>query len=105
MTAMLKASFKRHDEYPLVWRYVIAVALVLIALVLSDAVWDIVHETPFQIFFAAVALSAWVGGMGPGLLAMALSIVLADYFLIPPLGVIFTVPSDIVQFIIFAAVA
>ena len=35
-------------------------------------------------FFAAILLSAWYGGLGPGLLAIALSAVATGYFLLPP---------------------
>ncbi|MCC6616368.1 MAG: PAS domain S-box protein [Anaerolineae bacterium] len=99
---MTKAEF---FKYPAIWRYVIAVALVILALFMSDALWDIVKDTPFPFFVAAVALSAWIGGLGPGLLATVLSIVLLDYFLLSPLQQIFTSPRDILQFVIFAAVA
>jgi signal transduction histidine kinase len=37
-------------------------------------------------FFAAVLLSAWYGGLGPGLLAIALSALATGYFLLPPGG-------------------
>jgi signal transduction histidine kinase len=35
-------------------------------------------------FFAAILLSAWYGGLGPGLLAIALSAIATGYFLLPP---------------------
>lgn len=45
-------------------------------------------ELPGQIagplFFAAVVVSAWRGGLGPGLLAAALSILALEYFFLPP---------------------
>src|SRR5664279_4479231 len=34
--------------------------------------------------FAAVLLSAWLGGLGPGLLATVLGFFAANYFLVPP---------------------
>ncbi|MCL4248998.1 MAG: PAS domain S-box protein [Anaerolineae bacterium] len=102
---MLKATFKRHEEYPLIWRYVFAVALVLLSLLVTESLWSTLHEIPMVIFFAAITLSAWVGGMGPGLLATVLSIVLSDYFLFPPLGVLLATTADIIQFFIFGAVA
>src|SRR5690242_8539902 len=34
-------------------------------------------------FFAAILLSAWYGGLGPGLLAIALSGIATGYFLLP----------------------
>jgi signal transduction histidine kinase len=39
---------------------------------------------PFTLYFAAVALSAWYGGFGPGMLAIVLSYFSADWFFITP---------------------
>jgi PAS domain S-box-containing protein len=43
------------------------------------------YDIPFMTFLPAVMLSAYLGGLGPGLLAMVLGAAAADYFLIPPL--------------------
>jgi PAS domain S-box-containing protein len=43
-------------------------------------------KLPFISFFPAVALSAWFGGFGPGLVCTALSALLADWFFFEPLG-------------------
>ncbi|MDC4204249.1 MAG: PAS domain S-box protein [Candidatus Manganitrophus sp.] len=40
--------------------------------------------TPFLFFFGAVMLSAWHGGLGPGVLATLLGAVLANFFFITP---------------------
>jgi len=42
------------------------------------------HEVPYITFFLAVAMSAWAGGIGPGFLATALSLVIAWYFYVGP---------------------
>ena len=36
------------------------------------------------LFFGAVMVSAWMGGMGAGLFAVLLSTLLVDYFFVPP---------------------
>jgi PAS domain S-box-containing protein len=41
-------------------------------------------QSPFLLFFGAVMISAWYGGLGPGLLATALSALISTYFFIPP---------------------
>ncbi|HEY7317291.1 MAG TPA: ATP-binding protein [Candidatus Binatia bacterium] len=41
--------------------------------------------TLYSLSFIAVILSAWYGGLGPGLFATALSALSIDYFLLPPL--------------------
>lgn len=50
----------------------------LIGRVIDDGV-------PFAILFIPIALSAFYGGLGPGLVSVLTTITLADYFLIPPL--------------------
>ena len=37
-------------------------------------------QAPFLLFFGAVAISAWYGGRGPGIVATLLSAVFANYF-------------------------
>ncbi|MBZ0303824.1 MAG: DUF4118 domain-containing protein, partial [Anaerolineae bacterium] len=56
------------------FRYAFAVGLVGIALLLSLVFWPLIMNNPFMFFFAAVALSAWFGGLIPGLLATALAV-------------------------------
>ncbi|MEJ7873105.1 MAG: DUF4118 domain-containing protein, partial [Rubrobacteraceae bacterium] len=62
-------------------RYGAAVAVVGVALVaklLLDPVID--EESPFLLFFSAVMVAAFLGGLRPGLLATLLTILLSDYF-------------------------
>jgi PAS domain S-box-containing protein len=42
------------------------------------------RQVPTALFFAAVALSSFHGGLGPGLVTTALSTLLLDFFFIPP---------------------
>ncbi|MBD1919470.1 MULTISPECIES: PAS domain S-box protein [Cyanophyceae] len=42
-------------------------------------------QSPFLLFFGAVTVSAWSGGLGPGLVATALSGLISTYYFIPPL--------------------
>jgi len=46
----------------------------------------IIQETPFLFVFAAVMVSAWYGGLGPGLLATVLATLTTDYFFLYPIG-------------------
>jgi len=41
---------------------------------------------PYITFFASSILAAWLGGLGPGLLCVALSAAAADWFWLPPTG-------------------
>jgi PAS domain S-box-containing protein len=45
-----------------------------------------VQDTPFLLVFSAIIVSAWYGGLGPGLLATAVSALATDYFFLYPRG-------------------
>ena len=62
-------------------KYIVAVAAVAVAFILKLAINQLVRvEAPFLFFFAAVAISTWYGGFGPGLLAAFLSAIAAAPF-------------------------
>jgi len=78
----------RMDSQPsVVWRYggAVAISLSFIALRWLFAHYVIDDGVPFAMLFLPVALAAFYGGMGPGLVSVLVTISLADYFLIPPL--------------------
>lgn len=63
------------------------------------------HTTYFFEFFqAAVVLSAWYGGLGPGVVAATVSFLILDYYFVPPINV-FTIGPDLLRLIVFGAVA
>lgn len=66
--------------------YLVAIAatltVLLLRLLLSPVIGDAAYFFPFVI---AVTLSAWYGGLKPGLLSTALGSVLALFFFAPPL--------------------
>ncbi len=68
-------------------RYSVAVLTVVVALLLTQLLWRLIKPTLtlYPLFFAAVMVSSWYGGLGPGLLATALAALACVYFLIPPL--------------------
>jgi PAS domain S-box-containing protein len=66
-------------------RYGLAVLVVGVALglkVLLDPV--ITQDVPFLLLFGAVMVSAWYGGLGPGLLTMVLAGLATDYLFLRP---------------------
>lgn len=65
--------------------YSLAVAFTLLALWGSVEFQAFIGDRiPFSTFFAAVALTAWFGGYGPCVLAVALSTVASWYFVLDP---------------------
>jgi signal transduction histidine kinase len=66
-------------------RYGLAIAAVAVVLGLKLALvpW-VEHDTPFLLFFAAVLVASWFGGLGPGLLAVVISAAASAYFFMRP---------------------
>ena len=67
---------------PMGWRYGLSVLTVGIATAVHVSLESYVFRTPF--FFAAVLLSSWFGGTGPGLLAVVLSALSINFFFLEP---------------------
>ncbi|GAB1542988.1 hypothetical protein NUACC21_56620 [Scytonema sp. NUACC21] len=66
-------------------RYGVALLSVALALVANLLYSPYLGSTPTPLFFAAVMVSAWYGGLGSGLLATALSTLAINYYLVEPL--------------------
>jgi PAS domain S-box-containing protein len=62
---------------------VLAVVLAMLLMLLLNH-WVAMAQSPFLMFFGAVMVSAWYGGMGAGLFATFLSALLSTYFFIYP---------------------
>lgn len=60
---------------------VLAVVLVLVVKLLLDSWFE--QDAPFSMFFAAVMVSAYYGGRGAGVLAIALATLAIGYFFLP----------------------
>jgi len=66
-------------------KYSAALLFVLAALAIQLSLDPILGKgTPFLLFFGAAMLSAWYGGLGPGVLATILGAVLANFFFFSP---------------------
>ncbi|WP_395612500.1 ATP-binding protein [Allosphingosinicella sp.] len=64
--------------------YPLAVLLSLLALWMKLRLGGLFDHSPFLLSLIAVSVSAFLGGLGPGLLAALTSGLLADYYLIQP---------------------
>jgi PAS domain S-box-containing protein len=87
--------------------YAVAILLVAASLFcrLSLQPWLGV-KVPYLQFFPAIMLAAWFGGFGPGLVATALSAMLAVYFFVPPVGSLgIADPTDVVSLVLFIVTA
>src|SRR6267142_7073986 len=66
-------------------RWVVAIVSVASAVILAHVLEHYWESTPFvSLFLCAIMVSAWYGGFGPGLLAIALSVLAFDYFFLLP---------------------
>src|SRR6267154_5950208 len=88
-----------------IWNYGIAVLSVAAALIISQ--WQPLHleAAPVSLFLCAVILSAWFGGVGPGLLATALSALAFNYYFLPPIYSLGPKPEEIPRLVIFTVSA
>ena len=83
---LIQDIFMPHIHYSQLLRsgiVVLIVAFTLVPMLILD-LWFSMSGTPFLLFFSAVIVSAWYGGLKSGLLATFLSVLLIDYFFLPP---------------------
>jgi PAS domain S-box-containing protein len=88
----------RGDRYPL------AVVAVAAATVVAWLLSPLLGPLIFPAYFAAVILSAWYGGVGPGLVTTGLSVLAASFFLLEPRFRFSFGPEDLVKLGAFATV-
>jgi len=85
------------------FRYSLAIGLVFFALLASLALQNSLGN-PFWFFFsAAVILSTWLSGTGPGWLAVICSTLAVMYYFTPPLRSFAVTPHDLPYFVTFIA--
>src|SRR5260370_18904173 len=97
---------------PLMWAevvgfgsYGVGVLWVAAALVISRLPGVHLQDAPVSLFLCAVILSAWFGGVGPGLLATALSALAFNYYFLPPIYSLGPKPEEIPRLVIFTVSA
>jgi PAS domain S-box-containing protein len=77
----------RTEEVHMAWRtrYMRAFLFVLGATgVKLVAWWKLEYDMPFVFYYAATAAAAWLGGVGPGLLATLIAVLCARFFFMDP---------------------
>jgi C4-dicarboxylate-specific signal transduction histidine kinase len=90
---------------PAIWSYGIAVLSVSSALIISRLPAIHLQDAPVSLFLCAVLLSAWFGGIGPGLLATTLSALAFNYYFLPPIHSLGPKPDEIPRLVIFTVSA
>jgi PAS domain S-box-containing protein len=82
---------------------VLTVAAALISLLLMETHWHL--SVPVSVLLLAVIISTWLGGMKPGLLAVALAVLSFDYFLVHLAGPLASHPIQAIRLVSLATVA
>jgi C4-dicarboxylate-specific signal transduction histidine kinase len=90
---------------PAIWSYGIAALAVAAALTISRLPAVHLQDAPVSLFLCAVILSAWFGGVGPGLLPTALSAFAFNYYFLPPIHSLGPKPEEIPRLVIFTVSA
>src|SRR5918992_891838 len=65
-------------------RYIVAVLSFALACFLTLLLWPLKERGAFILFLAAVSLSAWYGGVFPGVVTTTLSAIAGTYIFLPP---------------------
>jgi PAS domain S-box-containing protein len=65
-------------------RYFIAIIAPAVMAVVMQLTWPFFEQSAGAPFLLAVMICAWFGGLGPGLLSVLISFLVADYFFIQP---------------------
>ncbi|MDQ2821847.1 MAG: hybrid sensor histidine kinase/response regulator [Pseudomonadota bacterium] len=97
----------RHGLIPTFPRYLFGIFLFLVALAARFMLLDVLPARgfPFLSFFPAVLLTAYMVGLGPGLLVAVLSTLSAWAFFMGPTGMSFALErSDIIALVFFAVI-
>jgi PAS domain S-box-containing protein len=88
-----------------VLRYGVAAIASLVALFLTQALWLRIQPALYPFFLAAVMLSSWFGGLGPGLVSTALGAFLSEHFFLTPDESSGAILSDLGRVSYFVSVA
>jgi len=99
----MQAAHAAPTKLYILCRYGLAIALVAAAIYLS-LILEVRFGNPFWFFFAiSIIASTWIGGSGPGWVAVFLSTLAALYYFIPPLRSWEIKPGDVPFFLTFVA--
>ena len=104
--SILRIIPQRESRHSIVLRYGGAV---LVSLAFIAARWMLGRYVvddgfPFAVLSLPIALSAFYGGLGPGIVSVLTTVTLSDYFLVPPLYTLgLPGPKAVVGTLLFAA--
>jgi K+-sensing histidine kinase KdpD len=102
LKTMAKPERHRWSIPPVIVRYGVAVVSVTVALIGSWWLDIYLVTAPVSLFLCAVMFSAWLGGLKPGLLATALSVLAFKYYFAVPVYSLAVDTKEIPRLLLFA---
>jgi K+-sensing histidine kinase KdpD len=90
---------------PLLFHYGVAVGAAALATLFTLLLWPFIQTSFFPLFSLAVLVSAWVGGLGPGLLTTALAGLMNAYFFLLPFYSLAVAVDGLLKIGVFTLVA
>ncbi len=99
---MAKSERRRWSIRPVIARYGVAVVSVTVALIGSRWLDIFLVTAPVSLFLCAVMFGAWFGGLKPGLLATALSVLAFKYYFAVPVNSLAVDIKEIPRLLLFA---
>lgn len=86
-----------------IWRYGVAVLSTALVTGLTILLQPYLSHGVMALFTASLMISAWYGGLGPGLLSSALSVLVSQYFFFPPIhSLAVDSRDDVAQIVVFS---
>lgn len=86
-------------------QYTASILAFAVALLLTYLLWPLIEPASTPLFFAAVMLAAFYGGLGPGILVTVLSTLAIDFYFIPPFHALEFTVANLVRAGVFMLVA
>src|SRR5262245_11496962 len=85
---MLHFSVRARTLFERIWaalsKYALSLLLVIVAVAVRSWLHPVMQQSGLAILFAAVVIAAWVGGVGPGLMSLAIAHVIDAYWFHTP---------------------
>src|SRR5688572_30682076 len=86
-------------------RYLMALIAPAVTAGVMQVSWPFFQNTPVSPYFMPVILCAWYGGLGPGLLSVFISFLLAHFFFVEPYFSLSTMKNnDQIRLLVFVTV-
>jgi PAS domain S-box-containing protein len=98
---MPKSDTRTRAIASIVLGYGLAVLSVGAAISITQLLRTYFEPTPNSLFFCAIVVSSWFGGLGPGLLAGLLSVAAIDYYFLFPPYTFGVNPEDVPRLAVF----